>query len=470
VQRGIRHQDSLKELNLEKNYIYQNANLIENLEINYVMDINIIDGILTENRGRISAISIFSGLVMISKCQISLAYLTTLTNKIIPAIYTENSTTYVDSVLIKGNKEFLTTGILSFNSHLKVINSKIFIHRCGGVLTNIQENNKLCLNKTLLLENTGCGILVKGNGEVLLEDNLIEKNQGVGLKIIDCNNINVIGNKIQENLLNGAELINCEGLIMLNSFYKNKGSGALLETNEGMFSAKMFKNTILENYQNGLVIRGDNNHAKICLNEKIANNFLSGIHVCEKASPRITSNTIFENIHQGILVVSDSYAVIEKNEIYKNIKANIAFGGKLAENSLVIENKLYGSRNEGIFIIEANGGRISKNEIYDNNDGIIMVNCDELELFENNVYNNIRCGILVSDKSNPVLKGNLIHDNQFLGLFIRDKSGGTYQNNELKSNISQLYLSKNCKKILPGIQNNNILEGRIDVQSSCMIF
>lgn len=433
------------------------------------MDINIIDGILSENRGKIAAISIFSGMIMISNCQISLGFLTTSTNKIIPAIYTENSTVFIDSVLIKGNKEFLTVGIMLYNSHLKVINSKICNHKCGGILTNITEQNKLTINKTILTENTGCGVLIKGSGEVLLEDNLIERNQGVGIKVVDCNNISIIGNKIIENLLNGAELINCEGLVMLNSFYKNKGNGALLETNEGMFSAKIFKNSFLENYQNGLTVRGDNNHARISQNQRIANNNLSGILVCDKASPKIIGNNIFENLHQGILIVSDSYAVIEKNSIFRNIRSNIAFGGKLAENTVISENKIYSSRNEGIFIIESKGGKITKNEIYDCNDGIIMVNTHDIELVENNIYNNIRCGILVSDHSKPKLLGNLIHDNQFLGLFIRDGSEGEYLNNELRLNISQMYISKNCKKLVEKIQKNNVIDGRIDIPGGCNI-
>ena len=159
--------------------------MIENLEINYVMDVNIIEGILCDNRGKISGISVFSGIVMINNCQISLAYLTTLTNVIIPAIYCENSHIFVESVWIKGNKEFLTVGVLAYNSNVKVTSSKFLNHRCGGFLTSVTDNNNITLYKCLFDENTGSGILIKGNAVVVLEDNLIEKNHGVGIKVLD---------------------------------------------------------------------------------------------------------------------------------------------------------------------------------------------------------------------------------------------------------------------------------------------
>ena len=42
----------------------------------------------------------------------------------------------------------------------------------------------------------------------------------------------------------------------------------------------------------------------------------------------IIRNEIFKNIHQGILISEGAYAHIENNKISKNIKANIAFGGR----------------------------------------------------------------------------------------------------------------------------------------------
>lgn len=489
IQRGIREENNndrpdLPAASKEKGFIYNNAHMIEALESNYVMDVNIIEGVIGDNKGSLTAVSIFSGSVIISNCQITLSFLTIETDKIIPAIYCENSSLYIDSVLIKGNKEFLTVGILSFNSSLKVNNCRILGHRCGGILCNVNERNRITVDKSQLNENTGCGILVNVKikksqllglpsikiSQIIIEDNIIEKNQGVGIKIINSFNLNIIGNRIFENLLNGAELIDCSGLVMLNTFFKNKGAGALLKTENEIFDAKIYKNTFHENYQNGIVIKGYNNCAKIVQNDKIGNNYLSGIHVCEKASPKIYGNTIFENMHQGILIVSDSYAEIENNKIFSNIKANIAFGGKLAENTIINNNELYSSRSEGIFAIEAEGGLITNNKIYENNDGIILIKCKSLNITENEIFKNVRCGVLVSDESKPVMKSNKIFENNFLGMMIRDESDGVYEENELEKNISQFYLSKNCRGLLEKLKRNNKIDGRFDIASRCNVF
>ena len=449
--------------------IFRNSHIIENLEVNYNLDISLIEGVIAENRGRLSIITILSGMVMVSNCQLTLAYLSTSTNFIVPAIYIENSVAFLESTYVKGNKEYLTMGLLAYNSNIKTVNCVFTLHRVGGVLCHILENNKVSFHKTKFTENTGCGILVKGYGSVLIQDNLIDRNHGLGINIIDSKNLSLIGNKIIENLLDGAYLVNCDGLIILNSFFKNKFCGLRMETNENReFNSKVMKNTVCENYQNGIMVKGYFNNPLIIHNDRIAYNNLAGISISEKASPVIRENKIFENMNQGILIVSESSAYIESNEIFKNIKANIAFGGYHADRTKIISNKIYGSRNEGVFLIKGLGGIINKNEIFDNNDGVIIVS-SRPEISYNNIYNNIRTGVLLSDKSQVKLIGNTIHDNQFLGLFIRDKSGGDILNNDMNLNISQLYLSTDCSHLLKDIKKGNNISGRIDVASNCNI-
>lgn len=169
------------------------------------------------------------------------------------------------------------------------------------------------------------------------------------------------------------------------------------------------------------------------------------------------------------MIVSDSSAIIEKNEIYKNIKANIAFGGKLSDQTLIYGNKIYSSRNEGIYAVQASESKIANNEIYDNNDGIIIANSSP-HITDNKIFQNVRCAIIVCEKSCPTMVGNKINDNHFLGLFIREESTGRYTANEMKNNISQLYLASNCLDLLPALEKDNIIEGRKDLAKKCIIF
>lgn len=66
-------------------------------------------------------------------------------------------------------------------------------------------------------------------------------------------------------------------------------------------------------------------------------------------------------------------AVVEKNDIYENLKANIAFGGGNSVNTLIVENNIHSGRCEGIFVIDGENSWIFRNHIYENNDGIITV-------------------------------------------------------------------------------------------------
>ena len=183
----------------------------------------------------------------------------------------------------------------------------------------------------------------------------------------------------------------------------------------------------------------------------------------------INNNKIGNNSNQGILIVTDSSAKIEENEIYGNVKGNIAFGGSGSENTVIKANRISGARSEGIYVIRAKGGKILHNEIFNNNDGLVIAN-SELTVLENNIYNNIRTGVIICEGSKPNFVQNNIHNNQFLGMMVRENSRGRYIGNIFKFNISQFFLSENCTDILEDLNSHNTIEGRIDVKNKCSIF
>lgn len=71
-------------------------------------------------------------------------------------------------------------------------------------------------------------------------------------------------------------------------------------------------------------------------------------------------------------------AHIEKNEIYTNYKANIAYGGDNSSDTVIMNNKIHSARSEGIFAIENGYSWIYKNDIYNNNDGLILFDSSTL--------------------------------------------------------------------------------------------
>lgn len=97
---------------------------------------------------------------------------------------------------------------------------------------NLGEEDKVLITRCNLTKNLGAGIFIKGNGDVFVEDNSLEKNMGLGIKLLNCKKIYVTGNRLNDNLTDGGYFINCDGIVMLNSFIKNKGNGIIVETIE----------------------------------------------------------------------------------------------------------------------------------------------------------------------------------------------------------------------------------------------
>lgn len=472
--------------NKESYFIYKNAEEVEKLEVNNVLDIKIIENIFEDNHGNFCAISILKGTISVNNCQISLACLTTETKNVLPAIYIENSIAIIENTTIKGNKDYLTVGIYSHDAQLKINECRVFRHRCGGIVSVVNERNSVNISKCHVLLNEGCGILimslvgksalkekaagVKNTLEINLEQNVLELNQGTGLILTKCFNASVIGNKFFSNILNGATLTDCDGFVMMNNFIKNKGTGLVLEAIEESNEAKIFKNFFDENYKNGIDIRGKNNNSIISQNSKIANNYLNGIYVHNEASPEIKYNDIFENNHHGILIESNSYAEVSSNKIFGNIKTNVAFGGKLSSKVKITSNEIYNSRNEGIYIVEADGGEVARNKVYDNNEGIVLINCVGTLIHHNEIYHNMRTGVLVSDESICTFLKNELVENYFIGLLIRDSSTGSYRGNLMRQNVIQFYVSKECLKLKDSIVRHNNVEGRFETADYCNIF
>lgn len=85
-------------------------------------------------------------------------------------------------------------------------------------------------------------------------------------------------------------------------------------------------------------------------------------------------NIISSNYNQGILLVEGSSAKIYCNKIDKNIKANIALGGKNCGKTRIRYNYIENSKSEGIFVVEGEETLlIEENKIHGNHDGIVLV-------------------------------------------------------------------------------------------------
>ena len=500
------------------NWIYNNVCQLENFDTNYSLDISAIEGIMTDNRGVVTAISIFNSTVMLINTQITLGFLTTETTKTIPGIYCERAVLFMESVMVRGNPEFLTCGLLAYDTSIKITNSRMVKHKSGGLLASINPSNQIVITKCQFLENTGCGLLIVSkqrtkeyheffqdpdtpikdlitkpasisaltssvylngepkkalqshHGQVSIEGILCDSNVGAGVRIENCCNLSMIKNRFYENIYNGGEIVDCEGLVMLNEFVKNGENGLLVNAFIRKTEVKISKNTFCENEFNGLLINGRYNNCIVQGNGKITGNMKSGICVNGLAFPIIKQNKVYCNLYQGILVCDDACASIEENKIYSNLKANVAFGGETGLMTRVIGNEIYRARSEGIFCIDSTGGIIARNKIFENNDGIVLFNAKNIEVSENDIMRNVRSGCLIGAESEPKMFRNQVKENKFIGIMFRDGSKGEYYNNIIENNPTQCYYTNSCKDLEDTQKENNTITGRTDNETRCIIF
>ena len=500
------------------NWIYNNVCQLENFDTNYSLDISAIEGIMTDNRGVVTAISIFNSTVMLINTQITLGFLTTETTKTIPGIYCERAVLFMESVMVRGNPEFLTCGLLAYDTSIKITNSRMVKHKSGGLLASINPSNQIVITKCQFLENTGCGLLIVSkqrtkeyheffqdpetpikdlitkpasisaltssvylngepkkalqshHGQVSIEGILCDSNVGAGIRIENCCNLSMIKNRFYENIYNDGEIVDCEGLVMLNEFVKNGENGLLVNAFIRKTEVKISKNTFCENEFNGLLINGRYNNCIVQGNGKITGNMKSGICVNGLAFPVIKQNKIYCNLHQGVLVCDDACASIEENKIYSNLKANVAFGGETGLMTRVINNDIYRARSEGVFCIDSTGGIIARNRIFENNDGIVLFNAKNIEVSENDIMNNVRSGCLIGAESEPKMFRNQVKENKFIGIMFRDGSKGEYFNNIIENNPTQCYYTNSCKDLIDAQEENNKIVGRTDTETRCIIF
>ena len=245
-------------------------------------------------------------------------------------------------------------------------------------------------------------------------------------------------------------------------------TGILSSVYEQYYNETRIKiNEIRNCKEDGIVIKGVNNHTVVKNNTAIKSNKKAGIRVEEGARARITMNKISNNLHQGILVVEKSSAFIEGNYIYQNIKANIAFGGDSSENTIISKNKIFNSASEGIFIMMAGKCIIMSNEIYGNYDGISIIESVP-ELSFNNIFRNRNNGMLVMRGSMLNMRENNVYENEGVGLVLREKSFGKFVKNIVLDNEMDLaveYETPDLNQIF--IDNQIGKDRRIPVKSSC---
>ena len=292
-----------------------------------------------------TVILIKSGQLKITNCKISLKLLARQQSQLITQGITldKDSTAHIEGSKIVGSDSFNTTGIALRMANLLMINSIVKKHKSGGIMMYQKQHNKAKIFKSRIIKNSSFGVQALGCSESpYIQSCEIQDNQGPGIQICVSNKGTFRKNLIKKNTT-GIHLISSDPKILENEIQANSENGVLVSAIEALIcQPKIWKNSISENSKNGILCKGT-----ICIpqirHNQISKNLKAGVLIKDNSGhSTIVQNHIHANGCQGIKLDKGVSAHIERNMIQDNKNANILFGGKNSENTMIIDNRIFG--------------------------------------------------------------------------------------------------------------------------------
>lgn len=412
-----------------------------------------------------------SGILTLNRCVLSLNGIASHMNQKIPCLaIQEEASVYINNWFFYGDstKEVFTAGIFALDPHNLIIKDTVIKdHTGGGIMVNLvqQQDSKYQFINNKIIQWETAGIYIAGEGSTpFIEGNEIKNCKAVGIKISD----HVLA-EIRENILHdnndGIELLNNKSKILANEIEKSHGHGILIisEHKDGKLNSLVKGNTISNCKFNGIQIQGEGLRPSI-RNNTIKHNRKCGIKVMDKARADIIGrNYIHTNYNQGICIVEGSSCKITENTISKNVKANIAYGGKGSNGTTIERNEISESMAEGIFLVKGDPTTlINENIIRDNLDGISLSDSNG-KIAQNLIEGNQRCGIQCSGYTKADISYNQIKSNILIGILIKEPSDPKVGFNILKDNHYQFSVDKHVRKKGKTYTASNTVKGQNDI-------
>jgi F-box protein 11 len=182
-----------------------------------------------------------------------------------------------------------------------------------------------------------------------------------------------------------------------------------------------------------------------------------------EAFPAISGNKIYKNFKEGILLVESSNAVIEKNDISKNIECNVALGGVNSHHTILAENIISDSPGVGVNVIYSGHLKIVRNDICRNEDGLLLIG-SKPDIENNYIYENKSNGLACEKKSNPLIVENFITRNGSAGILLRHESAfkeSVIHSNLVVSNEIDLGMQEYNQQFIDNFTLSNTIEGQV---------
>ncbi len=252
-----------------------------------------------------------------------------------------------------------------------------------------------------------------------------------GITVKGSSDITLLKNKIT-NCDNGVTVKNSEMISITNNSIKgidDKGI-LLIQTQQSSI-----KNNEVERAFFGVAIQSASH------NNDISNNFLrsiscDGIYISGSQDNYIFKNEIYCSqpfyVAEGIFLHSAKNNIVEANIIHQ---CWIGIMLNYATTNVISNNIITNSDTEGIWIhLSSNDNEIGENKIYNNDNGIMIEDCNNNNVSKNEISKNLIGIYLKNANYNSITKNN-ISNNWGTGVFLESSNGNTILENIFYGNF-----------------------------------
>lgn len=180
----------------------------------------------------------------------------------------------------------------------------------------------------------------------------------------------------------------------------------------------------------------------ICRN-RIHDGEMNGLFLHEEGRALIEDNDIFANTLFGIEIIEGSTPTVHNNQVHNN-----RAGGILIQDNghgVIDGNNIFANRPSGIYISKAGNPTVRNNCIHSGHQvGISIEGQGAVLIEENKILANDVAGIMVAKGGDPTARNNRIDKTTYRAIWIAEKSGGCFENNDLRGNKGVWKIDDDC--------------------------
>ncbi len=340
------------------------------------------------------------------------------------------------------------------------------VEECDSAAVLILSDGSKVLNNTIS-GSSSHGICILNSKGHLIKGNQIYDNFKAGIRLAGANHSHVEATEVYGNaygiFIEGSE----HNWVSDSKIWGNGADGITIASSLGN---EFTGNSIHNNSENGVHLQESTNNAFVA--NRIMDCGYSGIDILRSKSNMMVVNTIKRCGEMGINVDSSNNNMIVRNSISENDLNGIGLQGSksnsVMENviedsresgisvrhksieNLITYNAISGNKRYGLVFDDSDLNFVQANKIRENTDGIIMRNCRDNALIENELDQN-SFGISLEIVENVIVSTNNITNSTRDGVrLLRCDNSKIYSNRILDARSDGIHMIKSAGTVVSG--------------------